>query len=151
MRASQRQIIRGIGVAMPLLLVTAIAAGASGAARHARSGQLLSIRSTQTRRAGPSAVRGLRTGDARAVKLGKRTLRFPVSGDGCSPKAVSGRVEGSTLRLLLRPSGKACTLVARFYAVTVSLSSPVLVAHRITDVSIKYGKFGMEHMRLVSA
>lgn len=151
MRAFQRQTLRGVGVAVPLLLVVGIACGASGAARYARSGQLLSIRSTETRRAGPSAVRGLRTGNARAVKLNRRTLRFPVSGNGCPPKGISGSIEGSTLRLLLRPSGNACTLVARFYSVTVSLSRPVLVGQRITDVSIKYGKFGMEHMRLVSA
>jgi hypothetical protein len=100
----------------------------------------VAIRSTRSREANAPEVRQWRKKPL-AVQSGgdESVVRFVLPGNGCKPKAMTARVEGKRLTLLLRvPTG--CTLPARFYEVTVSLAKPVL--RPITTVVARYAKIG---------
>jgi len=128
-----------------------VAASANGRERSARAQRSvrIEIQSTHSRQATSSEIRQLRSGRPRSIKVSARSLRFPIAGDGCHPIGISAQINSRTLELFLRhPDG--CTLIVRYYEVTVKLARPVLVSSQITRVLIREGKFGREHMPLVT-
>lgn len=139
-----------------VLLGAGCGSGGTSAASRQPSGsrpsnmQRVAITATHSGRLNSSEARQqFRDGKPVALKIDSNTLRFPLPGSGCRPKGISGRTRGTTLELLLRPANNGCTLLARLYEVTISLSKPVLSDRHIAKVMIRYGKAGSEYLPLI--
>jgi hypothetical protein len=94
--------------------------------KHPIQGGAVAVRSTRSREADAAEVRQWRMRPVAVFTNGDASiLRFVLPGNGCKPAATAARIAGTTLTLLMR-RGSSCTLIARFYEVTVSLAKPVL-------------------------
>jgi hypothetical protein len=108
----------------------------------------VAVRSTRSQEANAAEVRQWRKRPIAVFTNGDASVvRFVVLGDGCKPAATAARIAGTTLTLLMR-RGSGCTLIGRFYEVTVSLAKPVL-GQGLRDVVVRYGTSGKpQQMRL---
>jgi hypothetical protein len=108
----------------------------------------VAVRSTRSQEANAAEVRQWRKRPIAVFTNGDESIvRFVLPGDGCKPTATAARIAGTTLTLLMR-RGSGCTLIARFYEVTVSLAKPVL-GQGLRNVVARYGTSGKpQQMRL---
>jgi hypothetical protein len=95
----------------------------------------VTVRSTRSRVPIASEVRQWQKGKPRAFVSGD-SVRFLLPGSGCRPKVKAAHIKSKTLTLLRRPED-GCTLVARFYEVTVFFAEPIATDH-VTTVVVKY-------------